>query len=186
MLENNTIVKVTNRDNGSIGYTIPDLNNLHREFAPGETKELTVEEMRKLSYIRGGDVLLKEYLTIDNKELIKELLSGVEPEYYYTKEDVKNLLLTGSLDAFKDCLDFAPEGVIDLVKQMAVELNLNDVAKREAILKATGFNVTNAIELRRAAAATEEPKEEKKATGRRVTPSTETKGRRVVILSDKK
>ena len=102
------------------------------------------------------------------------------------QKDVKNLLLTGSLDAFKDCLDFAPEGVIDLVKQMAVELNLNDVAKREAILKATGFNVTNAIELRKAVAATEEPKEEKKATGRRVTPSTETKGRRVVILSDKK
>ena len=80
MLENNTIIKVTNRDNGSIGYTIPDLNNLHREFAPGETKELTVEEMRKLSYISGGDVLLREYLTIDNKELIQELLNGVEPE----------------------------------------------------------------------------------------------------------
>jgi len=37
---------------------------------------------------------------------------------------------TGSLDEFLDCLDFAPEGVTDLIKTLAVELPLNDVAKR--------------------------------------------------------
>jgi hypothetical protein len=54
----------------------------------------------------------------------------------------------GSLDEFLDCLDFAPEGVIDLIKTLAVELPLNDVAKREAILNKTGFNVDNAIRIR--------------------------------------
>ena len=40
---------------------------------------------------------------------------------------------------------FAPSGVVDLVKDVAVEIELNDVKKRDAILNKTGFNVTNAI-----------------------------------------
>ena len=77
------------------------------------------------------------------------LLGKVEPEYDYTPTDIKNLLLNGSLDELLDCLDFAPEGVIEIVKDLAVELPLNDVAKREAILNKTGFNVTNAIEIKK-------------------------------------
>ena len=46
-----------------------------------------------------------------------------------------------------DCLDFAPEGVIELVKKYAVELKVNDIQKRQAILDKTGFNVTSAIEI---------------------------------------
>ena len=30
-MEDNTRIKVQNRDFGSVGYTIPDLNNLHRQ-----------------------------------------------------------------------------------------------------------------------------------------------------------
>ena len=83
-----------------------------------------------------------------NKEIkIKEILHQVEPEYYYTEEDVRDLLENQSLDALKDCLDFAPRGTIDLVKKIAVELPLNDVAKRKAILDMTGFNVTSAVEI---------------------------------------
>ena len=62
-----------------------------------------------------------------------------------TKKDIKNILLAGSLDQLKDCLDFAPLGVIELVKSLAVELKINDLAKRQYILEKTGFNVTNAI-----------------------------------------
>ena len=74
MLADNEIVKVTNRDNGSVGYTIPDLGNLHRNFYPSETKKIPVEELRKLSYIAGGDYILKNCLSIDNKELVEEIL----------------------------------------------------------------------------------------------------------------
>ena len=147
MLDKDILVKVTNRDNGSVGYVIPDLNNLHRNFQSGETKEVTMNELRKLSYIPGGEEILRNYLIIHNEDAVKELLNQVEPEYYYTEADVKNLLLNGSLDALRDCLDFAPTGTIDLVKKCAVELKLNDIAKREAILKSTGFNVSSAIEI---------------------------------------
>ena len=64
MLDKNTLIKVTNRDNGSIGYSIPDLGNLQRRFESGETKEVSMEELRKLSYTIGGSVILKEYLLI--------------------------------------------------------------------------------------------------------------------------
>ena len=49
MIDKKMELKVTNRDNGTVGYTIPDLGNLHRNFAPGETKTLTYEELEKLT-----------------------------------------------------------------------------------------------------------------------------------------
>ena len=183
MIESNQIIKVTNRDNGHVGYTIPDLNNLTRTFTANETKEITMNELRKLSYIPGGKVLLKDYLVLDNKEAIEELLNKVEPEYFYTEEDVKNLLLTGSLDALKDCIDYAPIGTIDLVKKLAVELPLNDVAKREAILEMTGFNVDSAIMINK---ATQEEDKKAEPAVRRVNTTQETEntkpaGRRTEI-----
>lgn len=174
MLDKNLMVKVTNRDNGTVGYTIPDLGNLHRTFQSGETKEISMDELRKLSYIPGGNQILKNYLVIENEDAVNELLNEVEPEYYYSEEDVKKLLLQGTLDQFEDCLNFAPEGIINLVKKLAVDLKLNDVAKRQMLLEKTGFNVTSAINIneatmeddaapvktRKAAAITETVKEE--------------------------
>ena len=160
MLDKNTLIKVTNRDNGSVGYSIPDLGNLQRRFEAGETKEVPMEELRKLSYTIGGNVILKEYLLIHNKEAVEELLGTVEPEYYYEEEDVKNLLEKGTLDELKDCLDFAPEGTIELVKKVAVETELNDIRKRAAIQEATGFNINSAIEINKETSE-EKPEETK-------------------------
>ena len=50
-----------------------------------------------------------------------------------------------TLEQLQDTLDFAPKGVIDLVKQEAVEMKLDSSIKRQEIQKATNFNVTNAI-----------------------------------------
>ena len=146
MLDKNTVVKVTNRDNGTVGYSIPEMG-IRRLFQKGEIKEITMEELRKLSYRPGGQVILNECLIVHNREALEELNPNYEPEYFYTDEDVKKLLLTGTLDQFLDCLDFAPEGVVNLIKDLAVKLEINDLAKREAIFKKTGFNVTRAIEI---------------------------------------
>ena len=122
MKNGNDLVKVQNRDNGSVGYTIPDLNNLHRTYQPNETKSITMDELRKLSYVPGGMEILRNYLVILDDEAREEILSDVEPEYYLTKDGVKKLLLEGSLDALLDCLDFAPSGVVDLVKDVAFSI----------------------------------------------------------------
>ena len=51
-----------------------------------------------------------------------------EPEYFYTDKEIRELLTKGTLDQLKDCLDFAPEGVIDIIKKM-------DLSKFEKELK---------------------------------------------------
>ena len=181
MIERNAKVKVLNRDNGAVVYEIPELNGLSRYFGPGETKEIPIEELEKLSYIPGGLELIKNCLMIDNKEVVEQLVGPVEMEYYYTPEQVKDLMLTGSLDAFLDCLDFAPDGVKDLIKYYAVEIPLNDVAKREAILDKLGFDVDGAIRIKKETEVEEKPE----ASHRRVTtaaaPAPEKKERRTVI-----
>ena len=151
MLDKATIIKVTNRDKGSVGYIIPDLGNLNRQFQPGETKDLTFEELQKLSWIPGGMYILENCLILDNAAAVQELLGQVEPEYYYNEKNVKYLLQYGTLDEFLDCLDFAPVGVLDMIKDLAVELPLNDVQKREAIKNKLGFDVDFAVEMERSA-----------------------------------
>ena len=108
MLDKNTLVKITNRYDGMAGYEVADLG-INRLFMAGETKEVTMEEIRKLSYSIGGITLLKDFFVLDNPEAVAEILGTVEPEYFYTEVEIKELLTKGTLDQLKDCLDFAPK-----------------------------------------------------------------------------
>ena len=45
MVQKDQLIKIKNRTNGTAGYKVPDLNNLHRNFAAGEVKEVTAEEV---------------------------------------------------------------------------------------------------------------------------------------------
>lgn len=154
-MNKNTKIKVKNRSTGSVGYKIPDMNNLRRKFHAGEVKEVTFEELQKLSYLPGGMYILQNYLIIDNTEAIQMLLGQVELEYSYTDQDVVRLLTKASLDELLDCLDFAPVGVVEMVKKLAVDLEIQDLSKRRAILEKTNFDVTEAIKIKAAAAEPE-------------------------------
>ena len=176
-MNKDTLVKVRNRDSGTVLYKIQELNGSRRVFQPKETKEVPFDELKKLSYLPGGMALLRDSLVIQDDEAVAALLGEVEPEYNYTPEDIKKLLQEGTLDELLDCLDFAPEGVTDLIKVIAVELPLNDVAKRDAILEKLHFNVTNAIEIKK---ETELPTEKTEAPKRRTTAKkTEGEGKKV-------
>ena len=145
-MEDSKKVKIINRaGNGVVSYTIPDMGNLQRVFQDGEEKVITFEEVRKLSYVPGGMILLNDYLVIEDRQVLEELNMNPEQEYFYTKEDIERLMKEGSLEEFLDCLDFAPEGVLEAIKTLSVELPLNDVAKRKAILEKMNFNVDNAV-----------------------------------------
>ena len=146
MVEKDRIISLLNRDTGSVGYTLEDTGT-HRRFTPGEAKRVTFDEIEKLSWAKGGKELLRDYLIIQDEEAAKEILGKVEPEYFYTKETVKKLLTEGSLEQLQDTLEFGPKGVVDLVKQEAVELQVNNVAMRKEIQKQTNFNVDKAIEI---------------------------------------
>ena len=192
-MNKDTLIKVTNRSTGRVGYIIPELN-VQRQFASKESKDIPYGELEALSYLPGGMPLLKDYLSVNSEAAINALELKVEPEYYYKEEDVKELLLHGSLDAFLDCLDFAPEGVLEMVKKLAVELPVNDVSKRKAILDKMNFDVTRAIEIQNMKYDGEEENAEAPVQGRRVAVKSETAapaGRRVqapkynVIKSEK-
>ena len=172
MIEKNREVKVTNRGHGVVGYTLNEMGGLRRQFQHGETKTVTFEELEKLSWAPGGMYILQNELVIHDPEVVKALLNSVEPEYNYTENDIKELILHGSLDQFLDCLDFAPAGVLELVKKLAVELPCNDVRKREAIYEKLGFSVSNAIALIEAA---NEPTADSNVSKRRAAPITEEK-----------
>ena len=68
-----------------------------------------------------------------------------------SEEDVINLIQNGSYDSFLDALDFAPEGVLDLIKHYSVSLPCNDNAKREALKTKLNFNVEAALRIKREA-----------------------------------
>lgn len=162
MLDKETLVKVKNTTRGRVGYIIPDLDNLDRNFMPGEIKEVTFNELNKLMFTPGGEALLRNHLTIQNPEALKEILGDVEPEYFYTQEDVQKLLITGSIEQFMDFLDFAPQGLINLAQDLAVSMEISDIRKREAIQNKTGFNVTKAIEINHETGVDEEINNEQK------------------------
>lgn len=171
MIDKNKMVKVINKFSGTVGYDVPEMG-VHRNFYPKESKEISFEELERLSFIPGGDVILRNYLEIVDEDVIMALFNEKpEPEYHYSENDVKQLLTTGSLDQFLDCLDFAPDVIKDMIKDLAVELPLNDMAKRQAIQDKLGFDVTKAIEIKNTKYDGEtEEITETRTSGRRTTP----------------
>ena len=138
------IYEVKNRSSSVVVYTIPE-DGIRREFAPGEVKRITYAELEKLTYQTGGKVVLNSYLQVSSPEVQDELNIVVEPEYNYSEAEIIDLIQNGSLDQFLDCLDFAPVGVLDLLKDLSTKVPLTDYEKRKALKDKTGFDVDKAI-----------------------------------------
>lgn len=148
---------VKNRGAGYVTYRIPE-DGIRRSFAPGEVKTISFEELEKLTYQAGGMAILTKYLQIQDIETINKFNMRVEPEYHMSEKDIANVMMSGSLDAFLDTLDFSPVAVIDLIKDMSVKLPLVDMAKRKALKEKTGFDVDAALK------HIEEDKEDEQST----------------------
>jgi len=104
-----------------------------------------------------------------------------------TSEQVKQWLPSCSLDQLLDALDFAPDGVLSLIKKYAVELPLNDMNKCNAIKEKLKFDVLKAIELEKMSKEEDAPKQEEKKERRVAPPKTEEPARRASItLPEKK
>lgn len=143
-MDKNKVYNVKNRSSSMVVYSIPE-DGIRREFAPGETKRITFKELEKLTYQSGGKIVLNSYLQVTDAEVQDELNIHAEPEYFMDEAQVVNLLQNGSLDEFLDCLDFAPIGVIDLVKDISTKLPLTDYEKRKALKDKLGFDIDKAI-----------------------------------------
>lgn len=142
-------VIVKNRNVGGTGYLLND--GTRQFFEYGEVKKIPLSQLEELSYAPGGQSILRDYLVIEDQSALDYLNITVEPEYFYSEEDIKNILSRvddESLDLLEDTLNFAPQGVIELVKKFAVELEIPDNRKRELITEKTGVNINSAIDIK--------------------------------------
>ncbi len=171
------LVTVENRTAGKIVYQIPD-RHIRRELAPRQAVRVPKEEIEALSYTAGGLDLIRNHLLVKDEQVLNDLSIHREPEYYMNADSVAKLIREGSLNEFKDAIDFAPDGVVDMIKDLSVQMPLNDFSKRQALKEMTGFDVDKAIENDRAnrandddtAPAVEAPKTRRVQTvGRRTT-----------------
>lgn len=141
----NEIYLVKNRSASRVHYSVPELGIKSRDFMPGEVKKIRREELEGLSYLPGGARLIREYLLISNPQAREEFVGKVEPEYNMTEKEVRDLIISGSNDEWLDCLDFAPEGVIDLIKTLAVEIPLTDTLKMKEFKEKKGVDLERQI-----------------------------------------
>ena len=147
MIKDDLIVRVRNLTDQTIAFTIPELR-VRRVFRGFEHKDLTTGELRQLWYLPGGSKLLQDYLAVENQELAAEF--GISEdlfthEYSWTLDDVKRVLLAGSIDELADALDFAPVGIVDTIVSQAVILQIPDINKHRLIQQETGHDITKMI-----------------------------------------
>lgn len=153
-------MKVYNRSDSNITYSLPELQT-RRVFALGESKELEAKELEALWQMDGGNLIIKHYLMVDDREWVEKHWDA-PIEYFWKPEDVKKCLLEDSLELFQETLEYAPEGVVDLIKMFAWQLPIGDLNKIEAIRQATGFDTLAAIDVMSASKPrAEAPKKER-------------------------
>jgi len=178
---------VTNRSASRVHYAVPELGIKSRDFQPGESKQISYAELEGLTYIPGGKELIRDYLLIKDVSARNEFVGRVEPEYNMTNAEVQELILHGTQDEWLDALDFAPEGVIDLIKALSVELPLTDTQKMEAFKQKKGTDLARMIrakqeeEAERAAAqakAESQPAPRRRTQSQETTTTTQTPARR--------
>lgn len=174
-MDMNQKVEVKNRSHSTVIYSLPELS-VRRQFTPGETKQLALSELEALTYRPGGLNLIKDCLLITDQGVANQILNQkIEPEYWLDEKGIVKLLKEGSLDEFLDCLDFAPEGVLELIKVAATKMRLNDVEKRTALREKTGYDLDRALLNMRLVKEEEESEgktEETTKAERRVKPTT--------------
>lgn len=163
-VSNDTLVGVRNMMNHK--QVLIDKNTRSRYvFGPQQTKTITAGELRSMAYVPGVITMLYDgKLRLQNKELCEEFNIPTDiPEYDMTMDEVDDMLLNKDKDYLLDALDFAPEGILELIKSRAIELKIPDILKRKYISDALGCDIDNMIRTaeRFEAASSEAPAEKK-------------------------
>lgn len=184
-IKDNDLITVRNRNRGGTSYPI-DGNWINFEY--NQVRQVPFSHLKTLTYTNGGRYLLDHCLVIENEEALKQLNMQVEPEYFYTDQKIEDILFNGSYDEFADFLDFAPEGALEIAKNIAVTKEIPDMKKREMLSEKTGLNITSAINVNHIMNEENNDAEEEAPKQRRVPikeDKPEVKERRVEASADK-
>lgn len=142
-------VKVVNRASGSLAYKIDTLRVTRHWRKPGDYLNISIAELLELKTVKGGQSLLENYVIIEDKEALSVLFPDqeLEPEYNYGLKEIEALLYEADTEQLLDALDFAPKGVLDLIKAKSAEKLPNTTAKIEAINKKFKIDLNKINEL---------------------------------------
>lgn len=111
-------------------------------FKPQQTQELPEDMIERMSYDIGGSRLLTDYLSVKDDEIRQRIgVPADQIEYDYTKEEVIANLKSNDLNVILDMLDFAPEGIIEMMVTEAVNLPITNRDVMKAISEKTGKNI---------------------------------------------
>lgn len=174
-------VQVQNLADHEVGFTDNNAGISRRiVFAPQAILEIEVDMLERLNFTYGGKVLLRDFLSIKDKDLAMKF--GVdedtfENEYNWTTEDVDNVLQNEPLERLLDALDFGPEGILDLIVSRAVALPINDISKMKAISDKTGKQIELMIKNKQRYEDSVSTGEEVETTSRRRVATTKTSGK---------
>lgn len=138
------MVDVKNRTKTTLYYEIPELR-VSRSFGGEETKSIDIEELKALQYVPGGDVMLQQYLLIEDEDALNELQLTLSDVYSLNRDDIKNILINGSNEDLTYFVKHAPKGGIEALKEIGIETRLSDVNKNKIIFDNTGYNIMSAI-----------------------------------------
>lgn len=145
LISDDTLVPIRSIVNCQTGYILPS-SGRSRRLMPDVTMRVTAGELRELFFSPGGSILLQNYINVGNKSLAAEFGVPYDAiEYDWTEADVKKCLLEDNIDVLLDALDFAPQGIIETLKDDAIKLEINDRAKIKAIADKTGVDIDAAI-----------------------------------------
>lgn len=183
-IKDDDLIVVRNRNRGGTSYQI-DGNWINFEY--NQIKSVPFYHLKTLTYTHGGRYLLDHCLVVENEEALKLLNMQVEPEYFYDDDKIRDVLFKSSYDEFADFLDFAPDGALEIAKNIAVTEEIPDMKKREMLSERTGLNITSAINVNHAMNEDNNDAEEEAPKKRRVQvkeDKPEVKERRVEAPAD--
>ena len=142
-------IKVYNRTSGGLGYEIEALRITRSWAKQGDYLNIGIDELLELKTIQGGMELLEKYILIEDEEALKLIFDDreVEPEYKYGVAEVDFLLYKATLEQFLDALDYAPQGVLELLLAGAKDKLPNTTAKISAMNEKYKININTMHEL---------------------------------------
>ncbi len=180
-LTDDTLVSIRNMVNHKVVYVLPDWNR-KVVFEPFQERKIPAGELRALHYTTGGYNLLHDYLCVENADLRAEFeIPKDQIEYDWKLDDIKHLLLDNNalIESLQDALDFAPEGIREMIIDYAVIWRIPDSNKRKVISQMTGIDIDKQIEF--SELVDNNAAEDTTPSHRRVKNTTQTRtGRRVI------
>ncbi len=143
----NQKIEVVSRYGGMISIKESNTGIVRTWPKCGAKLYLTEDSLLNLSMTPGARKLIQDYLIIKNDEVLEELEVDVELEYHYEVKEVTDLLMNGSEEELIDALNLAPKGVVDLIKKVAIEIQLPNMNKRKIIDKMLQVDISKMIEV---------------------------------------